>query len=74
MLRRATPANLRSDACRKASGSLKILHEAYAKNADARQRLTDSLASAIAANEAIGQCMGRYGGGLLQRACRVFRA
>jgi hypothetical protein len=45
--------------CRKASGSLKILHEAYAKNADARQRLTDSLASAIAANEAIAQCMSR---------------
>ncbi|WIA12568.1 hypothetical protein OEZ85_006229 [Tetradesmus obliquus] len=60
---------------KKASGSLKILHEAYAKNADARQRLTDSLASAVAANEAIGQCMGRVADDLHPlRVLALFRA
>ncbi|KAF8067125.1 DNA-directed RNA polymerase III subunit RPC1 [Scenedesmus sp. PABB004] len=60
---------------KKASGSLKILHEAYAKNADAAEALRSSLAEAAGHNEALAGCLPRVADDLHPlRALGLFRA
>jgi hypothetical protein len=45
---------------RKASGSLKIIHELYAKNGALADRLKEEMAVAMAHNEQLAQCMGEW--------------
>lgn len=45
---------------RKASGSLKIVHEVYAKNAGLADKLREDLSVAMAHNEQLAQCVGEW--------------
>ena len=44
--------------CRKATGSLKIVHEVYAKNGVLADKLREDLSVAMAHNEQLAQCVG----------------
>jgi hypothetical protein len=44
--------------CRKATGSLKIVHEVYAKNSGLADKLREDLSVAMAHNEQLAQCVG----------------
>lgn len=50
---------------RKATGSLKIVHEVYAKNSGLADRLREELQVAMAHNEQLAQCVGELDGWLV---------